>query len=412
MKKMHFYFLVLMVLFSWIPLFGQAGDSSPDYWMDEAGQLHQIIRWTRANALYYDVEIERRDDTGQWLPVETRRTEDTHLELLLPPGAYRFRIHTFNVLERLAGTSDWTGLRVYEAKAPAADLPPVVEIPRGDLTFIITISGDDLVEDAEVRLVFPQKGAAPIAPLSVSYSFDETWIRAEFSAEDVSRGTYDLVITNPGGLAQTVEGVEIKFVQPRRKPGTAGSFVLDNTKSWGLGGSLNLGLNAYLWTDPEYYEGSTPVIFEAAVKYTFLEKYKDYGKFFFLPNSFFIELAYTFDNIQMEFYTATDQSSLTFEIGALYKIRLDQAQRFLFSFGLSTGAGVGFFEYDYFSGSDTFLYLTIPRIGLSYRITPAWSADFGAVLGGVYYFDSSAYSEAERPFMMIFSLGATYRGFY
>ncbi len=425
MREKHLLFIALMLLISAV-LFAQVENPAQDYWQDETGQFHQVIRWTRTNALYYDVEVEKRDNTGQWHTLESWRTENTYLELVLPPAAYRFRIHTYNVLEKLVGTSDWTGLSVYEAKVPAADKPSKVEIIQGSTSFTITISGRDLVEYAEVYLISRKKSSEQINPISLDYSFDESWIKVEFSSAAVSQGTYDLVITNPGGLDQTVEGVELKFVRAPVVPGTAGPFDLDNKKSDTFGLFFSGGINLESYDSyGEYRDGTNSFIYGVGITPS-LGRFKEYGKFFLLPNVYFFELSFTGKNTYEEqfeytevFHKGADQWAFTLDFGALYKIRLGRSQRLLFNFGASVGLGLDRYYNasvvkeiggPKWSGDGYSLYYYVAgRTGISYRFTPTLSGDFGVIVGGG---DVLAYSEefdkGSKPNMVNFTIGLSY----
>jgi hypothetical protein len=208
-----------------------AQTESEDYWVDENGQFHQILRWHPSQDVgFYDVEIEKRDNEGEWQAVQTSRADydADSIEVTLPPGTYRFRIHSYNVIGKLAATGDWTPVRVYRAAVPQATPPTAaVEIPKGDADFTVRINGSDLAEGAEVYLV-PVKGEpVQIKPLRTNYSFDDTWIEAAFPTDAVPKGKYNLVITNPGGLSQTVEGLEVKIVKARPKEG-------EKPRTWNL----------------------------------------------------------------------------------------------------------------------------------------------------------------------------------
>ncbi|QQO08425.1 hypothetical protein [Breznakiella homolactica] len=423
-KRLRFFrgdvILAVLLLFLSAAVSAQDINSGQDYWMDENGEFHQVIRWTRTNALYYDVELERRDQYGSWHPQETQRTDNTFLELILPPGAYRFRVHTYNVLERLVGTSDWTGIRIYEAKVPEADTLQEVEIIIGDSSFSINITGRELAEDAEVYLISRRKDSEPIVPLSMDYSFDGSWITAVFSSDTVSRGTYDLVITNPGGLNQTIEGVQLKF---RNAPGVAGDFNLDNMKNRTFGIAGNAGLNLELFgSDSDYKDGMSRFIFGGALN-SYSEEYKEYGKFFWLPNSYFVELSFTAKNTYMDRYHQSpnnpykeaDQMAASFDVGFLYKIRLGRAQRFLLNFGVSAGFGINSYdgtEYDSdgeavgdLSGMSFYFYPAF-RTGISFRITPKWALDLGIAAGmNKVLLDTGDLDYGAKPSMVNLTLG-------
>jgi hypothetical protein len=214
--------VLLMALLAGFPLFGQepaeasSADVTSDYRLGEDGKIRQRIGWTRANAYFYEVEIEKIGPGAVWNLELKERTEQTFLEVSLTPGMYRYRILNYNVLGRVGAVSEWTGIRVFVAKPPAAEsFSPAayfIDSPAGEFT--LTVRGRDLAEEAQVVLVAAQDGAKPIPPDSLAYSADGNSLVAVFSAGDLRLGDYEIVITNPGGIRQTLEGFVVGFSSP------------------------------------------------------------------------------------------------------------------------------------------------------------------------------------------------------
>jgi hypothetical protein len=121
----------------------------------------------------------------------------------------------------------------------------------------------------------------------------------------------------------------------------------------------------------------------ATFRFTIWETYKEYGTPFFIPNVFFVEGNYTYfgDN---DYY---GQSVNTGHVGAgfLYRIRLGEAQRFIFSAGMSAGPMVSGFTWNTkYDDEDNLLpaaiigvYMDLPYAEMSFRFTPAWSLALG-----------------------------------
>lgn len=146
--------------------------------------------------------MKKQTGPDAWEPVVKERTIELSLEISLPPGQYRYRILSYNVLGRVAAASEWVGLRVFAAKRPVVEsLSPdtyYFDIPSKAVE--ITITGSDLVEEAGIYLAAKTGEARRMTPLSVSYSADETGIRAVFPTAELALVPYELVVTNPGGL--------------------------------------------------------------------------------------------------------------------------------------------------------------------------------------------------------------------
>jgi hypothetical protein len=213
---------VLTILFSGVLLFAQEapqasrGAVSTDYKLDAEGKIRQRISWTRVNAFFYEIEIEKITSGAVWQLEMKERTEQTFLELSLPPGMYRYRIHSYNVLGRVGATSEWTGIRVFVAKQPRAKTysPASYFVDSLAGEFTLVVRGRDLAEEALIHLAAHEEGTKPFEALSITYSPDESEMRAVFSAGDFVLGGYDIVITNPGGMKQTLEGFSVGFTRP------------------------------------------------------------------------------------------------------------------------------------------------------------------------------------------------------
>jgi hypothetical protein len=214
--------IVLMALLAGFPLSSQesspasSGEVTSDYRLGEDGKIRQRIAWTRANAYFYEIEIEKIGPGALWNLEHKERTEQTFLEVSLPPGMYRYRILNYNVLGRVGAASEWTGIRVFVAKQPAARSysPAAYFVDSLAGEFTLTLTGSDLAEEARVALLAAREGAKPVLPASLTWSADETSLAAVFPAEDLIPGAYEIVITNPGGMKQTLGGFAVGFSRP------------------------------------------------------------------------------------------------------------------------------------------------------------------------------------------------------
>jgi hypothetical protein len=184
-----------------------------DYRLDSDGKIHQRISWLRVNAFYYELEIEKIIEGGIWAPELRQRTDQTFLELTLPPGMYRYRIHGYNVLDRIGSSSEWFGIRVFAAKEPKAESfsPEAYFVDSLMEEFTMIIAGHDLDEEAQAFLRLRKPGAKPIPAVSVKYKADQTTLTAVFSAGDLAIGKYDIIVVNPGGMSQTIQGFSVVF---------------------------------------------------------------------------------------------------------------------------------------------------------------------------------------------------------
>jgi hypothetical protein len=364
--------------------FAAAQTGNEDYWIDENGNFHQMLRWSDVKAPFYDVDIEKRDPQGVFQPVDTYRSEKNSLETMLPSGVYRFRIVTYNALGRAAATSDWTPMTIYPAKPPAA-VADGAEIVADGAQQTVTVTGSDIVEDADIYFVPAKKGAEAIKPEKIEYSFDEKSITAVFPAGALKAGKYDITITNPGGLKQTLEDVPLKIAKAPSAasgPSPAGEFNLDNSKNW------SLGLEGRYGRHTEKFSGN---YYGADIRWDFLEIYREYGKWSWLkllPNAFFVDAAYWHHDASDKGNEVT-RDLLSIAPGFLWKLRLGKKQRWLLDFGIGVGLAMGHElsfdddaytpeEYDgaYF-GMDALF-----TADIAFRITPSWEIKLGVGVSG------------------------------
>jgi uncharacterized caspase-like protein len=168
--------------------------------------------------------------------------------------------------------------------------------------------------------------------------------------------------------------------RPERQWADAGDFALDYTRA------MNFGVlaNGIISVDSGMGAG-------AALRFTFWETYNRRGTFFFIPNSFFVEGAYMYAGNADNFGQTTHIGRVN--AGFLYRIRLDEAQRFILSIGASVGPVVSSFTWNTKYDDDGSLlpsaivgvYVDLPCLDLSFRFSPVWSLGLGLSLSGDMY---------------------------
>jgi hypothetical protein len=187
------------------------GKAESDYRVDENGRIVQRLSWSRSNAHFFEAEIERQTGPDIWEIAAKERTSEFFLETALPPGQYRYRVLSYNVLGRVAATSEWVGVRIFEAKRPVIESlsPAAYYFDAPAETIAVIIDGSDLSEEAELYLAKKTGDRRRTEPLSVFHSADEKRIEAVFPTADLAIAPYELVITNPGGLQARADFVAL-----------------------------------------------------------------------------------------------------------------------------------------------------------------------------------------------------------
>ena len=183
---------------------------------DSSLLFFQRLNWEEGRyAVRYTIILERiRESTGAYAEVLRRTVDapDTHLDVSVPAGDYRFRILSYNILGRLDSESDWEYFSVIQALQPS-----IVTFEPGAFYFdrftprIITIIGENLLPEAEIFLLSQSAlndNGEPviISPREIHRNELGENARLIFNEEDLVAGKYDIVVKNPGGL-ETRTGV-------------------------------------------------------------------------------------------------------------------------------------------------------------------------------------------------------------
>jgi hypothetical protein len=219
-----------------------------------------------------------------------------------------------------------------------------------------------------------------ITPGTVEISGDGVEEAAELpgwgtlSVVSVSPGTYTISIIYPDGNKETrrisINGsgefvIDFSYRIIIAGPGPAG-YALDRTRAWGLGASYSA--NPMQMNKPG-----------VDMRYTFFEGYGNYGTGFFIPNAFFVSLRYSQSGLDA--VAGRTMHSFTGGLGALYRIRLGEAQRLLLSAGISVNALYGSLDYEFNDGTrrrvtESFIDpLAGIHGGISFRFSPLLALD-------------------------------------
>jgi hypothetical protein len=185
-----------------------------------------------------------------------------------------------------------------------------------------------------------------------------------------------------------ITGGDVKDGGVKAKTGLS-VMSLDDVRRWGVTASY-----------------AAPVGFDA--KYTFFEWYKEQGTFSginFLPNSYFVSAGYFSGN---EFGTKEwEAKTLSFGLGALYRIRIGAQQRFLLHFGPSLQYDLGTSAY---TGPDAEQYaenefdvrgIAVEALGgVAFRFTPWLSLSVDTVFhaGSTFHLAVNAGLGFHRPY--------------
>ncbi|MCL2480483.1 MAG: IPT/TIG domain-containing protein [Spirochaetaceae bacterium] len=188
---------------------------------EEGVRFVQRIEWNPVEYVYrYEAIVEQRDASNVYKEILNESTEVNFVEISIPAGRYRYKIKVYNLLNRLEGESTWQEFEVYLAIQPVLDsFSPGRFYLDEEGTTVITITGKDFVENAEVFLVtrpVPGKTQESVRLTPSQKKIDPTGRVAEasFSDLDLKIGMYDVVVQNPGGLRSSAGPFYISFQKP------------------------------------------------------------------------------------------------------------------------------------------------------------------------------------------------------
>jgi hypothetical protein len=206
---------LLFIFISCLSLGAQETEKPEDYRIDDAGNLVQILRWSRTNVYFYEVEIEILGENNAWAGYHKERTTETAMEIILVPGMYRWRVLSYNVLEKVAAGSEWQSLRIYPALDPVVNEfdPPAYFLDSNLDEFALTIRGSNFTGETKMYLSAKAGRIRPWEPVSIERG--EGSVTAVFPVwADLALGEYDIIVTNPGGLQTRAEGFRVTYKRP------------------------------------------------------------------------------------------------------------------------------------------------------------------------------------------------------
>ncbi len=160
--------------------------------------------------------------TGSWLSQREFETEDSStsvkLEPILPPGRYRYKIVTFDLLDREAVESDWGEFNIYEAHQP--EITGISSVVNGGSTIYLEEFNDGKFEISG-RNFFPTRENASGMAFS-DYSLVQTEKRnpktffpeitridseknrsldVTFDMDELDVGVYNFIVKDASGLS-------------------------------------------------------------------------------------------------------------------------------------------------------------------------------------------------------------------
>jgi hypothetical protein len=204
--------LLLLCLYSGTALYAQdTGDEN--YFVQRDGEelrFMQRLSWGHDPlVLRYQVIIEEQQN-GRNTEILRRSVQENSLDVSLRPGQYRYQVRVYNLLGKLEYTMPWTAFEVLPALQPKIQNIAPVE-SQGQ----ITIEGENITPEADIVLR-PRGGGPDIRPRHLELDGDTA--RIVFDEGQLEPGEYDVIIKNPGGLADSRETFIVQAPEPLPEP--------------------------------------------------------------------------------------------------------------------------------------------------------------------------------------------------
>ena len=193
------------------------GDSAGagSYYLDQSGgeiRFVQRLAWTAGEyILRYEVIVER-ESGGVYEEIVRETTAAPFLDLSLPPGTYRYALRAYDLLDIPGEQSDWLGFEILLALQPELrSFSPEGFFLDEDAQWVLNLNGRNIDPAAEIYL---RHGGRSIVPVEKTVASSLGGARLAFNERQLTPGTYEVYVKNPGGLDTRLEGFAIAFRKP------------------------------------------------------------------------------------------------------------------------------------------------------------------------------------------------------
>lgn len=151
-------------------------------------------------------------ETSPFTEIYRTKTPDNFLEITLKAGSYRYRVTVYNLLGKEEAVSDWSYFDIIKAYPPEVRgvLPRNIfleEINDGKFS----LSGKNLFSDSIYSLRKNGKSADKYIGQLAEHDDENKKAVLQFDMKDLDVGTYNLTVTNPGGLSANDGPITIRF---------------------------------------------------------------------------------------------------------------------------------------------------------------------------------------------------------
>lgn len=186
--------------------------------MTEEGEevFVQKLEWEFLEyVLRYEIELEKKVEDS-FEKVDLYITQENFIEVSLTHGEYRYRIHVYNLLDKLDSSSVWIGFKILKAEVPNIQSFSPRNFYLDDTEDIeVIVNGINLKPDA-VYYFLPEEGslAGKVQGQVAEINNDLTRVKIYVNSDSFNEGRYVLHIKNPGGLEAQIPGLQVQYQDP------------------------------------------------------------------------------------------------------------------------------------------------------------------------------------------------------
>ncbi len=176
----------------------------------------QKLEWQfQEYVLRYEVELEKKNNDA-FEKIDLIKTDNTFIEVSLTHGEYRYRIHVYNLLDKLDSTSDWISFVILKAERPEiSSFSPRNFYLDETEDIAVTVNGINLKSDA-LYYFLPEDGTllGQVNAQLLEINTDLTRVRINVNSDSFNEGRYTLHVKNPGGLEAELAGLQVQYQDP------------------------------------------------------------------------------------------------------------------------------------------------------------------------------------------------------
>ena len=315
----------------------------------------QQLEWEEENpefVQYYEVIIQKYDEESvAYSEIHRLKTEDNssniRIQPLLPPGYYRFKVITYDLIGLPSVESEWKTFSIYKAFKPQVN--DISSKVNGSSTLyleemndgIFSVSGRNLFEipENEKDIQFTKyfvvnqndKKQNILVPEILNVENNNRKIEFQLNMKDLDVGVYDFVAEDASGL--------------KSETNNNSNFTVKFKKKVDFDLSAGYVLPVILFDDTiNHYMGSNIWPLSGTVKMSFMPFKRSFGYFGVGLAGTYSRLFAEFPQYKIDGNLITAHLNFVYQLPIRFRIKNSEQRRHAFSLELHGGIGATFFN--------------------------------------------------------------------